>query len=310
MTDFIEKCESEIAVEVYRWCDGSYREDQDMFRFSGIFRDVTLSSLKVEGKAVLRDSCEGVVAGPRLTCFRALVDNDCWFSKEFFASGLSQPRYHPLPIIVSNGVVVCRVEVTGSKSAGFFHEAVWSADDAGALTVENRVVPHGTMPSALPRLGLSLRLMPGFGHVAYYGRGPHENYIDRGTSAFLGVWRESVANLYEPYVRPQDNGYRTDVRWVELCDETGVGVRFSASEPLFVQALHCTAEDLAFARHGNGQLRHRTPVPVRDEIFLNLDVRQLGLGGASCGPNPMDKYKFNPVESVSWGVRVEAAINR
>ena len=56
MTDFIEKCESEIAVEVYRWCDGSYREDQDMFRFSGIFRDVTLSSLKVEGKAVLRDS--------------------------------------------------------------------------------------------------------------------------------------------------------------------------------------------------------------------------------------------------------------
>lgn len=266
----------------------------------------TLSALKVGGKVVLRDCGEGVVSGPRLTCFRAFVDNDCWLSKEFFASGLSQLRYHPLPITVSNGVVICRVEVTGSKSAGFMHEAVWTAGDEGDLTVVNRVVPHGVMPSALPRLGLSLRLLPDFGQVVYYGRGPHENYIDRRTSAFLGVWQDAVSNLGEPYVRPQDNGYRSDVRWVELRDGTGVGVRFSASEPLFVQALRCTAEDLAFARHCNGQVRRRTSVPVRDEIFLNLDVRQLGLGGASCGPKPMEGYIFQ-VEETEWTLKIQAA---
>lgn len=265
----------------------------------------TLSLLKVGGKVILHDSAAGVVAGPRLTCSRALTDNDCWMKKDFFSSGLTQLRYHPFPIVVSNGTVVCRVVVTGSKSAGFLHEAVWSVDDNGVLMVKNSVIPRGVLPPVLPRLGLSLRLDPAFEEMLYYGRGPHENYVDRRTSAFLRVWNDTVTNLYEPYVRPQDNGYRTDVRWVEFRDSAGAGVRFSASEPLFVQALHCAAEDLAFARHVNGQVRHRTPVPMRDEIYLNLDIRQLGLGGASCGPRPMDKYLVEPSASAFWRLRIE-----
>ena len=72
----------------------------------------------------------------------------------------------------------------------------------------------------------------------------------------------------------------------------------------FAQALHFTMEDLEFARHRNGQQRIQNMPAARDEVMLNLDVRQLGLGGASCGPKPMDKYIF-PIEKTTWTVTLE-----
>ena len=75
--------------------------------------------------------------------------------------------------------------------------------------------------------------------------------------------------------------------------------RPSASEPLFVQALHYGWEDMEFARHRNGQQRFCAPLVARPEVCLNLDVRQLGLGGASCGPRPEAQYIF-PIQEESW----------
>ena len=113
----------------------------------------------------------------------------------------------------------------------------------------------------------------------------------------------TVTDQFEPYVRPQDNGYKCDVRWAEFTDAAGKGVRFSASEPLFMQALHYGFEDLEFARHRAGQKRYNTPLLPRAEVCLNLDVRQLGLGGASCGPKPMEKYIF-PIEKTEWTLKI------
>ena len=73
---------------------------------------------------------------------------------------------------------------------------------------------------------------------------------------------------------------------------------------VFVQALHYSAEDLEFSRHRRGQQRFRVPLEKRDEVCLNLDIRQLGLGGASCGPKPMDKYIF-PVQREEWTLNIE-----
>ena len=275
----------------------------------------TLAELEMNGVRVLKDPAAGVVAGPRLTCVRAFVDNDRWLrgnsaqpenpgAGTFISSGLTQLRYHARPIVVRNGRVRTEVEVTGSKSAGFTHVAEWSFAADGSVAVSNAVTPHGTMPKALPRLGLSLRLDPKLERVSYYGRGPRENYVDRLTGSFVGLYETTVTDLYEPYVRPQDNGYRCDVRWVAFADGTGRGVRFSADEPLFVQALHYGEEDLEYARPQNGQPRFRTPLVPRPEVYLNLDVRQLGLGGASCGPGPMAKYIF-PICETSWTLLIE-----
>ena len=264
----------------------------------------TLCELVMSGRTVLKDSTAGVVAGPRLTCARAFTDNDRWVRDPFYDSGLTQLRYHARPIVVKDGTVRTVVEVTGSKSAGFTHETVWNLGADGALTLENVVTPHGTMPQALPRLGLSMRIAPDLNVAEWYGRGPRENYVDRCTGSFLGLWSCSADELAEFYVRPQDNGYRGDVRWFSFANGDGSGIRFSASEPLFVQALRCGWEDLEFARHRRLQQRIHAPVVNDKAIRLNLDVRQLGLGGGSCGPRPMDKYIF-PIERTSWTLKIE-----
>ena len=175
------------------------------------------------------------------------------------------------------------------------------------MTLKNKVTPYGKMPVAIPRLGLTMHLPPRLERMKYYGRGPWENYVDRNTASFVGLYASTVTEQYQAYVRPQDNGCKTDVRWVEFTDRFGKGVRFSASEPMIVQALHYGWEDLEFARHVNGQRRYRTPPVPREETILNIDVRQTGLGGASCGPWPMDKYRFDPNAPVEWSMTIEAA---
>ena len=275
----------------------------------------TLSELTMNGRVVLKDPAPGVAAGPRLTCARAFTDNDRWMrdgnawhedrkNGGFFSKGLSQLSWHARPIVVEDGRVKCAVEVTGMKSAGYTHRTTWSFRADGSVDVANEAVPHGEFPHAVPRLGLSLVLDKDLECVEYYGRGPRENYIDRRTGSFLGLWKSTVADEFEEYVRPQDCGGKADVRYVELKDGSGRGVRFAASEPMFVQALHYTWEDLDFARHRAGQKRFRAPLVARPEVYLNLDVRQVGLGGGSCGPGPMFKYRFNPNEPVSWHLAI------
>ena len=275
----------------------------------------TLCELVMNGKTVLKDPAPGVAAGPLLTCARAFTDNDrwardgnAWFEDRktggFYSTGLSQLRYHARPITVDGATVKTVTEVTGSKSAGFTQESSWTFAADGSVSVATTVEPHGTFPKALPRLGFSLKLDKSLERMKYYGRGPRENYVDRLTGSFLGVWDSTVTDQFEPYVRPQDNGYKCGVRWAAFTDKTGKGVRFSASEPLFMQALHYGVEDLEFARHRSGQKRFRAPLVPREEVCLNLDVRQLGLGGASCGPGPMEKYVF-PVEKTQWTLKLE-----
>ena len=263
----------------------------------------TLRELVMGGKTILQDPAAGVVTGPRLTCERAFTDNDIWLRKGFYGSGLTQLRYHARPIEVQGNVVKVVTEVTGQKSAGFTHEATWTFAADGAVSVRNVVTPHGTMPPALPRLGLSLRLDKSLEAMRYYGCGPRENYIDRKTGSFVGIWDSTVTDQYEPYVRPQDNGSKCDVRWVEFRDGAGKGVRLSASEPLYLQALHYLREDLEFARHRNGQQRTNVPLTPVDEVCLNLDIRQLGLGGASCGPRPMAK-NIVPIQREEWTLKL------
>ena len=271
-------------------------------------RTGTLRSLKMKDKIVLEDSADGIVRGPRFTCMRAFTDNDIWLRKarwgkqnNFYESGLTQLRYHVRELKAVGKEVRSTVEVNGAKSAGFTHTAVYAFTDDGAMTIRNVVKPYGLMPPALPRVGLSLMLDGRLENMSWYGRGPWENYVDRCRSAFMGFWESTVTEQYVDYVRPQDNGYKSGVVWAAFTDAAGDGVLVKGAEPLFVQALHYGCEDLEFARHRDKQERIWNMKPPRREVCLNLDVRQLGLGGASCGPRPEDQYIF-PIQAEAWSV--------
>lgn len=265
--------------------------------------------LCLDGKTVLDAKTSG--AGPRLTWMRGFTDNDVWLrnTNKFYAYGLTQSALHCGKILIDtmpDGAVEVstNIDVTGAKSAGFTHKVVYCFNTDGTLTMKNVVTPYGKMPPALPRLGFTLVLDKDYENVEWYGRGPWENYIDRKTGSFLGDYKSTVTEQYEEYVRPQDNGYKSDVRWITCTDKEGKGLKFYADRPMFTQALHYSWEDLEFARHRNGQTRINNIRQPREEVYLNLDIRQLGLGGASCGPKPMAKYIF-PVQEESWTLTIE-----
>ena len=274
--------------------------------------------LRVGGCKVLAE-LDGQVAGPRLTATRAFVDNDGWIKDgpwgknrekgAFGTFGLTQLSYHPKGLRTERNAggtvtVVAEVRVNGRKSGGFDHRAAWTFFADGRIRIDNATTPFGTLPPVLPRFGTSWRLDGALENVEWYGRGPGENYVDRLTGSFFGRWRSTVTDLYEAYVRPQDNGYRSDVRWVAFADGAGRGMRFVFGRPAYVQALHYDWEDLEFARHRRGESRKWNVKPPRKEICLNLDIRQTGLGGGSCGPETMAKYRYAP-QAERWCVWLE-----
>jgi beta-galactosidase len=154
------------------------------------------------------------------------------------------------------------------------------------IHIVNKVAPTGLKKlQVLPRVGLKLALNGALEKVAWYGRGPHENYPDRKTSAFLGCYESTVTDLFTPYLIPQENGARCDVRWLKLTSVDGKGpsVQVESSEPFVFSALHYDALDLDAA------IRPEY-LKKRNETILCIDHKMLGLGNGSCGPVPLDKY--------------------
>src|SRR5262249_10762226 len=127
--------------------------------------------------------------------------------------------------------------------------ANWTVRGNGTLDLENRFEISGDLPP-LPRIGVAMRLNGALNHLRWYGRGPHENYADRKESADMGIWSGTVDEQYVPYVRPQENGNKEDVRWLSLSDSSGQGLLVvTEGAPISASALHYTVEDLAGARH-------------------------------------------------------------
>ena len=103
-------------------------------------------------------------------------------------------------------------------------QLTYSVNGAGEIQATHLLTNlNDTLPE-IPRLGSVLVLPENFDQVEWYGRGPIENYWDRKTAAFVGRYEAKVADLYFPYIRPQENGYKTDVRWVKLTNEQGQGI--------------------------------------------------------------------------------------
>ena len=154
----------------------------------------------------------------------------------------------------------------------------------------------------IPRVGLSVELIEDLSSVEWFGRGPHENYVDRRWSAHVGRYTGTVENLYVPYVRPQENGYRTDVRWLSLLDTEGSGLRFESAidHNLSFSALHNPIEDfeatlLETARGAQHRFEntHLTDIVKKPSVYLNIDYAQMGVGGDnSWGAHTLEKYSL------------------
>ena len=141
----------------------------------------------------------------------------------------------------------------------------------------------------LPRFGLRLDLPVQFDNLEYFGRGPQENYIDRNSGTFVGLYKSKVIDQYFNYVRPQENGYKTEVRWFELTNENGLGIHFEGQPQVGFSALHNPLEDFDQLTHED--FRHTNDIVKKDGVFINLDLKMMGVAGDnSWGARPYKQY--------------------
>jgi len=145
--------------------------------------------------------------------------------------------------------------------------------------------------SEIPRIGSNFQMPVEFDQVTYYGRGPHENYWDRKTSSFIGIYSGDVADLAFDYIRPQENGNRSDLRWATLTNTKGTGLKISGAPSFDFSAHHQPLSD--FDAGTEKAQRHHTDIIKRNLVNVNIDYKQSGVGGDnSWGAQAWKKYQL------------------
>ncbi len=199
------------------------------------------------------------------------------------------------------------------EDLGCSNVVTYTLEPSGALTVEAQM-SEASLKEA-PRYGLRWRMPQEFSNVRFYGRGPWENYCDRKDGAMFDIYSCNVADMYVPYVRPQENGHRVDVRWLEIKNAKGKGlVIFAMENPFEFNALHNSIEDFDCEEsdapyqwnnfvendpHDVGRARnvmkkqtHVSDISPRNFTEICIDSRMTGVGGDnSWGAETYEKYK-------------------
>lgn len=235
-----------------------------------------ITSYKVDGKSLLEN-------GPVPNYYRAPVSNDPSFSTAM-KNAAQNFTLDENGITVDAKDKVVNIHVSGSiPEVNTPNSIDYMIYGNGEIVVTNTVTPSASAGN-IARIGMKMTVAKDYEKLTYYGNGPQANYVDRNTGAKLGIYNSTVTEQFEKkYVKPQENGNHTGVRWTALTAEDGTGILVSSDSEMESGALHYKAEDLA-------SYRHPYQVPVQENTILTVDLMQRGLGNASCGPAPLSKY--------------------
>ncbi|MFF9511739.1 glycoside hydrolase family 2 TIM barrel-domain containing protein [Streptomyces sp. NPDC014724] len=251
-------------------------------------RLITLGPAEFDGRTgALRRIGPVAVTGLRLDVWRATTDNDegaAWMpetllGQEWRKLGLHRMRHRLDGVEVSEDALTVRTRVApAARDVGLAVAYRWTSDGTRlGLTVS--VEPEGEWTVPLPRLGVRFGL-DAADAVRWFGGGPGEAYPDSREASAVGRWQSTVDGLQTPYVRPQENGARADVRWVELGE-----LRVEGDPEFWFTARRWTTEELDAARH-------RADLVPGGTVWVNLDHGQHGIGSASCGPAPLPPHRL------------------
>lgn len=234
----------------------------------------TLDSFLFEGK-------ENFIKGPVPNFWRAPTDNDFgWGMPERLgiwrdAGGMRTVKRTSASQIHDYEVQVEVEAVLPAGESRYF--TTYRVFGDGSVVIRNTFLPGSADLPELPRFGMTMQLSSSFTEAAWFGRGPQENYWDRKSGARVGLYRAGIPDLYHPYIRPQENGNRTDVRWVALTDDEGYGFLAVGMPLLNFSAFPFNNEDLDPGP--KKAQRHACDIKMRPLVTLNLDYKQMGVGG-------------------------------
>jgi beta-galactosidase len=256
-----------------------------------------LTSYIFKGNELLKDG-----KGPKPNFWRAVTDND--FGNRMDEKNIEWKRAS-LELKVSsvdhkaleNGSVSITINynLPGVETTCVSYYTMYGN---GVIYIEN-TLNETSYEGDIPRIGMRLQLPKSYENLSYLGRGPHENYQDRMASAFVDLYSSKVSEQYVPYIRPQDNGYKTDTRWLAISNQQNNGLLFvSASENyLSFSALHMENEDFdttpGLDYDNSNKSKHTIDIKEKDLVQINIDLGQRGLAGDdSWWSKPQDKYQF------------------
>ncbi len=229
--------------------------------------------------------------------WRAPTDNDYGAGLQQKYSVWKEPEYElqDLNAAVENGLAVVKAVYKLSESAGL--KLCYTINNAGEIIIRESLDGGADLPDMF-RFGLRLQLPKTYQGVEYYGRGPHENYADRNNAEKLGLWRQSVSEQFYPYIRPQETGTKSGLRWYRLLDESCCGLEFSSDAEFGASALNYSLESL-----DGGPVKantHPAQLPEAPFVDVCVDKVQMGLGCIdSWGAMPQEEYLL-PCESRSF----------
>jgi beta-galactosidase len=183
-------------------------------------------------------------------------------------------------------------DASGKKIAGY--ATTFTIYGSADIVIKNQFSKISDAIPEIPRMGMQMQIAEEFTNLKWLGRGPHENYVDRKTSADVGLYESTVADQYTPYIRPQENGYKTDTRWLTLTNDNGTGVLVSGDPVICFAALYNIHDDFEspgklsqYRKDAKTANTHTIDVKPRDFVNLNVDFGQMGVGGDN-----------------SWGARI------
>jgi beta-galactosidase len=247
----------------------------------------TLDSYSFDGMNLLE-------YGPEINFWRAPTDND-------FGNGMQREssiwreagesrKIKDFEVKQVGSAIIVRVKYLLTDIASEY-SMIYTVVPNGALKIEAEYQTGNNDLPEMPRFGMLLTLPVHLNYVNYYGRGPLENYSDRKFSSFIGKYEYKVSEQVIPYVRPQEYGNRTDVRWITLTDQNGKGIRIDGFQPLNFSALNNRPED--FDPGFTKKQQHPKDILRRFDITLAVDLAQRGLGGDnSWGALPHQVYRL------------------
>lgn len=249
------------------------------------------------------DGEQRLLAGPRTTLWRGPLDNDGirawdmvrnpeWNRKplhKWMNADLDAVQHRCEKLSVKAGAdgavtVTTRHRLWGADAkAPVMEERTLTIAPDGSLAFVHAYDVHAKLPD-LPRLGVELELPDAMEGLEWFGRGPQETYCDRLTSAWVARFRSTVREQYVPYIMPQEHGNKTELRWLACRAPGGTGV-LAVAEGL------CEGKATRYADAQLTTARHTTDLVAADRVHVYLDVRQRGVGGASCGPDTLEQYR-------------------
>ncbi len=201
------------------------------------------------------------------------------YARKWYVYGLNEleTKIKSFKILKSTNTsiqVLTEGTLTGKKGMTFEFKITYEILGNGIIKVNSDIEAKNINKfRSLPRIGMNLILPETLNNFSWYGRGPHQSYSDKYQSALVGVYKNKVKDNYYPFIKPQENGNKTDVRWATLTNDQGLGLLVQSAETnLSISAHHYSLENLSTALHTH-------EIKNEGDVTLNIDLKQMGVGG-------------------------------